>query len=448
MRRTKITVSIGPASESPKELRALMDAGANVFRLNFSHDTGDVQGARIKRIRALGAPAAIIADLQGPKHRIGSFKGGSATLAAGAEFTLDSNPKDGDSTRVNLPDNRILAALKVGDAILLNDGKQELKVVKAGKSKVLTTVVRGGEIADRRGFNLPNTEISGPVLTEKDKADLEYALAHGVDYAAVSFVQRPEDISYVRDFITARTPRPVRIIAKIERPQALLRIDDIIKNSDAIMIARGDLAVEIPFYKVPEITRKLIKKCRDGNRPVIMATQMMQSMTQSEFPTRAEISDVATASYLRADSSMTSDETTIGRHPPLVVKTMSLILENADVDGIYNQYDWTPRNDGENAWSKSVAQLAALNKAAAIVIFTRSGENARTISARRPDMPIVAVCRDEIIANQLCLLRGVVPIADKKLFRDRDFNNSAARAGINSGRCVIVDGDAIALGWI
>ncbi|MDR1826199.1 MAG: pyruvate kinase [Rickettsiales bacterium] len=448
MRFVKITASIGPATESKEILSALFDAGVNAFRLNFSHDVGDVQGTRIRAIRQIGAPVAIIADLQGPKHRIGDFKAESATLTEGETFVFDDNAAAGDSTRVNLPDDEVLAALKVGDVILLNDGRQEFKVVKVDKGKVQTAIVRGGTIKSRRGFNLPNTEIERPILTDKDKADLEYALGQDIDYVAVSFVQKPEDISEVRDFITARSAKPIKIIAKIERPQALARIEDIIKNTDAIMLARGDLAVEVPFYEVPAISRRLIKLCRDLNKPIIIATQMLTSMVESEFPTRSEISDVATASYLRADSAMTSEETTIGKHPAAVIKTMAAILKHADADGIYNHYDWTPLDDRENAWSKSVVELASLNSAAAIVIFTHGGTNARTISSRRPDIPIVAVCKDDIVANQLCLHRGVFPIADRKIFSDKDFSAAAAAFGIKKGRVVIVEDDGIVLGRI
>ena len=448
MRFTKITASIGPSTESEEMLRAISDAGVNAFRLNFSHDVGDVQGARIKRIRKLGAPAAIIADLQGPKHRIGEFSTESVTLKEGGAFVFDNNKAPGDETRVNLPDDEVLAALKVGGVILLNDGKQEFKVVKTDGKSVQTKIIRGGEIKGRRGFNLPNTEIDRPILTDKDRVDLEYALCQDIDFVAVSFVQKAEDISEVRDFITARSERPVKIIAKIERPQALPRIEDIIKNSDGIMLARGDLAVEVPFWEVPAISRRLIKLCRDLNKPIIMATQMLSSMVDSEFPTRAEISDVATASYLRADSAMTSEETTVGKFPLATIKTMQAILNNADGDGIYNHYDWTPLSDGDNAWSKSVVELAALNNASAIVIFTHGGTNARTISSRRPDIPIVAVCKDEIIANQLCLYRGVFSIADEKFFWEKDFSGAAARFGITKGRAVVVEDDAITLGHI
>ncbi|MDR1026888.1 MAG: pyruvate kinase [Rickettsiales bacterium] len=439
MRATKITASVGPESESAAGLSALAKAGANVFRLNFSHDTGAVQAARIKRIRALKTPAAIVADLQGPKLRIGDFATESVEIKNGASFTLDNIARPGDATRVYLPHPEVLAALKTGDSILLNDGRNELKVVKASKTKVQTIVVRGGTIKGRRGFNLPNTEIKTDILTAKDKVDLAFALKQDIDYVAVSFVQKPADIDEVREFIKRRTKKPVKIIAKIERPQALERIRDIIIATDAIMIARGDLAVETPFYKVPEITRDIIRLCRDLNRPVIMATQMMLSMVESEFPTRAEISDVATTSYLRADSAMTSDETTIGKHPALTIEMMSKILENADQDGIYNHYDWTPREDGRNAWSKSVAELARLNKASVIVVFSHTGETARLVSSRRPDMPIVSVSAESIIANQLNLCRGVYPIFDKKLSQRHDFRKAARIAGITGGHAIVVE---------
>lgn len=445
MRFTKITASVGPSTESKEQLQRLKDAGVSVFRLNFSHDVGDIQGARVKHIRKWNTPVAIIGDLQGPKHRIGDFKTETVTLKPGQTFILDNIDEPGDAMRVSLMDEEVLAALKPNDIILMNDGKQELKVTKSDKNKIETTVIRGGDIKGRRGFNLPNTELNRPILTQKDRADLEYILTKDIDFVAVSFVQKAEDISEVRDFITEHSTKPIKIIAKIERPQALPRITDIIKNSDGIMLARGDLAVEVPFYEVPTISRNIIKLCRDFNKPVIVATQMLSSMTENEFPTRSEISDVATCSYLRADSGMTSEETTVGKHPVFTIETMAKILEFADNDGIHNHCDWTHADDIDNAWSKSVVELAKLNKAAAIVIFTNSGENARTISSRRPDIPIVAVCKDSIIANQMCLYRGVFPIMDKKIFRDHDFSAASKQAGINSGFAVIVEGPGITL---
>jgi pyruvate kinase len=277
---------------------------------------------------------------------------------------------------------------------------------------------------------------------------LAYALTQDIDYVAISFVQKPEDVIEVREFITQRTDKPIKIISKIERPQALARIDDIIKNSDGIMVARGDLAVEVPFYKVPEITRNLIRKCRYMNKPIIVATQMLASMIENEFPTRAEISDVANAAYLRADSTMTSEETTIGINPPHVIDTMAKILENADEDEVHNHYNGGIKSYHDNAWSKSVVDLAELNSAVAIVVFTHGGTNARTISSRCPDLPIVAVCGDKIIADQLCLHRGIFPVLDAKLLNDQDYATAVAKIGINNGPVVIICDDKITLGRV
>ena len=283
-------------------------------------------------------------------------------------------------------------------------------------------------------------------MTEKDKQDLEYAITKNPDFVALSFVQCAEDVAYVRDFITMRTSHPIKIIAKIERPNAVKRITDIATAADGIMIARGDLAVEVPFEQVPAISRHIIRECRKLNRPVIMATQMLSSMVHSEFPTRAEISDVANAAYLRADSTMTSEETTIGDNPVNVIETMNKILSYSDKDTIENPYDWSRiDNIPENDWSRSVSSMAHLNKAVAIVVFARDTDIATQISCRRPDIPIIAVCDEEIIANQLCLLRGVFSICDKYLFGQRDAFASAHQFGIGVGKLVIVDDDKISL---
>jgi len=307
-------------------------------------------------------------------------------------------------------------------------------------------VERGDEIWSRRGFNLPDTEIDTDVLTAKDKKDLEYAITKKPDFVALSFVQRAEDVANVRDFINERTSHPIKIIAKIERPNAVERISDIANAADGIMIARGDLAVEVPFERVPAISRHIIRECRKLNRPVIMATQMLSSMVHSEFPTRAEISDVANAAYLRADSTMTSEETTIGDNPVNVIETMNKILDYSDMDTIENPYDWSRiDNVPENDWSRSVSSMAHLNHAVAVVVFARDTDIATQISCRRPDIPIIAVCGDETMANQLCLLRGVFPICDDYLFGQRDAFNAAREFGIGVGKLVIVDEDKISL---
>ncbi len=451
MRFTKITASIGPKCEDKKTLKQMIAAGVNICRLNFSHDTGAVQGKKIDMIRKISdelhTPVAIMIDLQGPKHRIGNFETEDKyPLKIGQKFTFDSDPTPGDSTRVQLPDADVMKSLNVGDRILLNDGKIEMTVDSTSPDKIVATVVRGDEIWSRRGFNLPDTEIDTSVLTDKDRADLEYAITKNPDWVAISFVQRPEDIAEVRDFITARTSHPIKIVAKIERPNAVERISEIAAAADGIMIARGDLAVEIPFERVPAISRHIIRECRKMNKPVIMATQMLGTMVNSEFPTRAEISDVANTAYLRADSAMTSEETTIGINPVNVINTMNKILSYADTDAIANPYDWSRvENVPENDWSRSVASMAYLNRAAAIVVFARDTNIATQIACRKPDIPIVAVCAEQGIANQLCMLRGVFPVFDTDLYAHRDGFNAAHKFGVVSGKLVIVDDDKISL---
>lgn len=450
-RFTKIIASIGPSSESKEVFTNMIKAGVNACRLNFSHDTGDVQGAKIDMIRSvsaeLGKPVAVMIDIQGPKHRIGIFETENHyPLKVGQKFILDSDPTPGNETRVQLPDADVMRSLSVGDKILLNDGKIELRVDAVFDDKIETTVIHGDEIWSRRGFNLPDTDIDTEILTPKDKADLEYAITKNPDWVAVSFVQRAEDIAFVRDFITQRTSHPIKIIAKIERPNAVKRIVDIAIAADGIMIARGDLAVEMPFEQVPAISRRIIRECRKLNRPVIMATQMLSSMVHSEFPTRAEISDVANAAYLRTDATMTSEETTIGDDPVNVIDTMNKILTFSDMDTIENPYDWSRiDNSPENDWSRSVSSMAHLNKVNAIVVFARDPDSTIQISCRRSDIPIIAVCDDQITANQLALVRGVFPIYDDYLFGQRDAFNSVRQFGIGTGKLVIVDDDKISL---
>ncbi|MCQ2562757.1 MAG: pyruvate kinase, partial [Alphaproteobacteria bacterium] len=374
-RFTKITASIGPNCQSREVLSQMIKSGVNVCRLNFSHDTGIIQGEKIDLIRSvskeLGIPVAVMIDIQGPKHRIGDFETENHyPLTVGQKFILDSNNTPGNEHRVYLPDIDIIKSVNIGDRILLNDGKIELNIDAVFDDSIETTVVRGTEIWSRRGINFPDTEINTNILTQKDMEDLEYVITKQPDWIAVSFVQKAEDISFVRDFITQRTSHPIKILAKIERPNAIERITDIAFTADAVMIARGDLAVEIPFEQVPAVSRKIVRECRMLNRPVLMATQMLSSMVDNDFPTRAEISDVANTAYLRADSAMTSEETTIGKNPVNVIKTMNKILAFADKDAIENPYDWSRLDNlPENDWSRSVSSIAYLNKASAIIVF-------------------------------------------------------------------------------
>ncbi|MDR0803550.1 MAG: pyruvate kinase [Rickettsiales bacterium] len=448
---TKITSSIGPASADYETLKQMVQNGMNVCRLNFSHDTGEIQADKIRNIRKisaeLGRPIAVLADLQGPKHRIGVFEEPEFhyQLEIGQTFSFDNDKTPGNTKRVNLPDEDVLNSLNVGDAILLNDGKMEMKVIAKRDGAIDAKLIRGTEIWSRRGFNLPDTEVATSVLTAKDREDLDFVLKHDPDFVAISFVQRPEDIIETRDFIRARTDKPVKIVAKIERPQAVDRIEAIIEETDAIMIARGDLAVEYPFEKVPAVQRKIIRLCRELNKPVIVATQMLSSMVKDDFPLRAEVSDIATAAYLLADCTMTSEETTISKAPELVVATMAKILANADEDRAENGYDLATDDSLDNNWSESVVALADLNECDAIVVFSEAGAGTRKIASRRPYQPIVAMCHDEMIANQLALSRGVFPVCDSLVYESRDVASALQRAGIQSQKHVIVDGDGIYL---
>lgn len=450
-RFTKITASIGPSCESEAVLRQMILGGVNMCRINFSHDVGDVQGQKIDAIRRisrdLDIPVGILVDLQGPKHRIGNFATEEKyPISVGQTFTFDSDPTPGNSERVYLPDGDVLNSLNVGERILLNDGKIEMRITDVQPGSARAVVVRGTEIWSRRGFNLPDTDVKTSVLTQKDRTDLEYALTKNPDWVAVSFVQRVEDIVEVRDFITERTSAPVKIMAKIERKNAVERISEIAAAADGVMIARGDLAVELPYEQVPAISRHIIRECRRLNRPVIMATQMLGSMVASEFPTRAEISDVANAAYLRVDSTMTSEETTIGANPLKVIETMDKILSYSDADTIENSGDWLRvENAPENDWSRSVSSMAFLNHAVAIIVFARETDSTIRVSARRPDVPIIAVCDDELVANQLCLSRGVMSVYTPDLFAMRDVSAIAHHMKIKSGKVVIVDGDDVSL---
>ncbi len=450
-RFTKITSSIGPNCESREVLTKMIKAGVNVCRLNFSHDTGDVQGKKIDIIREIAAEldksVAVLVDMQGPKHRIGVFETEDKyPLTIGQTFTFDTDSTPGNATRVQLPDADVIKSLKAGDRILLNDGKIEMQVMTASEDKIDAKVIRGTEIWARRGFNLPDTEVATSVLTAKDRVDLDYALTKNPDFVALSFVQKPEDITEVREFIAARTSHPVKIIAKIERPNAVERIEDIVDQADGVMIARGDLAVEVPFEKVPAIAREIMRVCRIYNKPVIMATQMLGSMVDSEFPTRAEITDVSNAAYLQADSTMTSEETTIGINPPHVIETMAKILSYAEDDAMANPFEGLYVEPvAENDWSRSVMSVAELNDASAIVVFAEDTIAATEIACRKPELPIIAVCKEAVVANQLCLSRAVLPIFSPELFEARDGFNSARKFGITEGRLVIVDDEKISL---
>jgi pyruvate kinase len=416
LRHTKIVATIGPATEDYETLKAAIEAGVSACRLNFSHDTGDVQGARIKTIRRiekeLGRKIPIFADLQGPKLRIGSFEGDKQTLEDGQIFTLDSNPKLGDNTRVQLPNIEILNALEVGHYVLIDDGKLKIQVTEKGKDYVKTKVIIGGVIKNKKGFNLPNTIVPLPVLTDKDKADLEYAISAGVDLVAVSFVQTPDDLKEAKRVIAGRLP----VIVKVEKPSSAIdHLEEIVELSDVVMIARGDMAVEVGPEKVPAIQKRMIRVCREKRKPVIVATQMLESMIEGTFPTRAEANDVANAVYECTDCTMLSAESATGKYPIEAITMMDTIIRQTEADPEYRHYieGFTSEIDNwtiGDAMATSVANIADEVDAKAVFTYTTSGTTAINVSKNKPDAPIVAVTTDPKIAGRVGMAWGVIPV--------------------------------------
>ncbi len=335
LRRIKILATLGPASSDTAMIRRLFEAGADVFRINMSHTSHDKMRELVATIRnvesSYGRPIGILVDLQGPKLRLGSFAEGAITLKNGENFVLDSEKNPGDNTRVQLPHPEILAALKPGHALLLDDGKVRLIVEEASPERAVTRVVTGGKMSDRKGVSLPDTDLPVSAMTPKDRADLEAALTTGIDWIALSFVQRAEDVIEAKKMIRGRAA----VMAKIEKPQAIDRLPEIIEASDALMVARGDLGVELPLERVPSLQKQMTRLARRAGKPVVIATQMLESMIQSPVPTRAEVSDVATAVYEGADAIMLSAESAAGKFPVEAVATMNRIGEEVERDPTY-----------------------------------------------------------------------------------------------------------------
>ena len=413
-RKTKIVATLGPASSTPDTIRALYDAGADVFRLNFSHGNHADHAARLSAIRALEEdvrkPIGVFADLQGPKLRLGVFKDGGVDIEKGQRVTLDSNPAPGDGTRVRLPHPEIIEALKVGSEVLLDDGKVCLRVVEKGADFVTTEVVAGKRLMDRKGVNLPDVILNVSPLTKKDREDLEAALGMGVDWIALSFVQRPDDVAEARKLIGERA----KIIVKLEKPSAIEFVDEIIALADAVMLARGDLGVEIPPEKVPSVQKHVVRVARDQGKPVIIATQMLESMISAPRPTRAEASDVATAIYDGADAVMLSAETASGDYPLEAVGIMDKIAQNVEVDDLYRKIMDAEHPDPESTPSDAITaaatQVADTIDAAAIVNYTMSGSTALRTARERPRVPILCLTNRVAVARRLQLSYGVYAV--------------------------------------
>lgn len=418
-RKTKIVATLGPASSTPEMIRALYESGADVFRLNFSHGNHDDHRARITHIRALeksvGRPIGVFADLQGPKLRLGVFEGGSIDIEKGQRIKLDSDPAAGNASRVHLPHPEIIEALRVGSEVLLDDGKVCLRVVEKGADFVTTEVVAGKKLMDRKGVNLPDVILNVSPLTPKDRKDLDAALDMGVDWIALSFVQRPDDVAEARKLIGDRA----KIIVKLEKPSAIEFVDQIIALADAVMLARGDLGVEIPAEKVPSTQKHVVRVARDQGKPVIIATQMLESMTSAPRPTRAEASDVATAIYDGADAVMLSAETASGDYPLEAVSIMHKIACSVEGDALYRKImdaeHPDPARTPSDAITAAATQVADVISAAAIVNFTMSGSTALRTARERPRVPILCLTNNLSVARRLQLSYAVYSVTTEDI---------------------------------
>ena len=429
-RRTRIVATLGPASSDAAMIGKLFAAGADVFRLNFSHGNHADHMARLKIIRDLekqvGHPIGIIGDLQGPKLRVGRFKDKGIDIKAGHIMRFDMDDTMGDEARVCLPHPEIIAVAEKGMLLLVDDGKVQLRVTEKSKNHLMVEVVSGSRISDNKGVNVPNMILPIPALTEKDKVDLVAALDMGVDWIAQSFVQRPEDIAETKKLSGGHA----KVMAKLEKPSAIERVDGIIELSDAIMLARGDLGVEIPPERVPPVQKAIVRKVRASGKPIIVATQMLESMITAATPTRAEASDVATAIYDGTDAIMLSAETASGQYPLEAVQMMDRIAFSVENDPLYRpimdaEHPGTSGDDVSDSISASAHYIAKDLNAAAIVTFTMSGFTARRAARQRPVAPIMCLTPENETARRMTLSYGVHPVHYSNVI---DFDDMVARA--------------------
>ena len=414
-KRTKIVATLGPASSDKEVIKKLIEAGANVLRLNFSHGSHEDHLERINTIRSVSESndyhVAMLQDLQGPKIRIGLMKDGGVEIKSGQELTITTEEVEGDVNRVSTVYKEIINDVVTGDTILIDDGNIELKTKRINGNEVVTEVVHGGILKSRKGINLPDTNVSAPSLTEKDRKDLEFGLKQDLDWIALSFVRRADDIRELKKII-ADAGSTARVVAKIEKPEALRNIDEIIEETDAIMVARGDLGVEIPMYEVPLWQKKMVRKCNMAAKPVIIATQMMESMIENPRPTRAETNDVANAVLDGADALMLSAESAAGRFPVEAVKKMSETIKSVEIEAesIYNKYydkhfeSSTREND---MLIRGACRLADNISARALICMTKSGYSGFRMAMHRSKSEIFLFTNNEKLLKQMCLVWGV-----------------------------------------
>ena len=437
LRRAKIVATLGPASSSAAMIAQLFQAGADVFRINMSHTTQDRMRELVGMIRAVerdtGRPIAVLIDLQGPKLRLGTFKGGSVVVKNGDTFILDEDTTAGDATRVQLPHPEIFAAIKPMHVLLIDDGKVKLTVSEVRPKRIVTRVVVGGKLSDRKGVSLPDTTIPASALADKDRSDLEAALETGIDWVALSFIQRPEDIADAKKITRGRAA----VMAKIEKPQAVNRLAEILELADALMVARGDLGVEMPLEKVPGVQKQMTRAARVAGKPVVVATQMLESMISAPVPTRAEVSDVATAIFEGADAVMLSAESAAGQYPVQAVATMNRIAEEVEGGALYRNIIAAQRADPEATGADAIADaarhIADTLDLAAVVCWTSSGSTALRVARERPRPPIVALSPNMATGRRLAVAWGVHCVVTEDAHDQDDMVDRACRIAFKEG---------------
>ncbi len=443
-RQCKIVATVGPASSSPSMLRLLHQAGVDVFRLNFSHGehekTARIMDAIRETSRELATPIAVFADLQGPKIRTGVLKGDGLDLKYGAKYRLFLAKEATEDDIIPIPHQEILSVLQPGDILKLDDGKLQITIDALKGDHVVGRADTPGRLTNRKGINLPGRALPISALTAKDRADLTHALKIGVDYVALSFVQRPEDVAEARALIGDKAG----IIAKIEKPSAVDHLDEIIALSDALMVARGDLGVELPPEDVPNIQRRIVRACRRAGKPVIVATHMLESMVESIAPTRAEASDVSTAVFQGADAVMLSAETAVGRHPPTAVAIMDRIIAATEKDpecGAFSSLD-DPLTDHTtaDAITLSARRIAEVLDCRLAVAYTKTGSTAKRLSRDRPHCAILAATPDAAVARRLSLYWGIAPVITDDISHFNEMLDKADALAVRNGA---QDGDRI-----
>ncbi len=436
-RKVRVLATLGPASNTPEMIATLFQAGADAFRINMSHGDQQSKIPVIQAIRALERefmrPTTILADLQGPKLRVGKFDGGKTVLESGSTFVLDRDPTPGDATRVELPHKEIFAAIEPGARLLLDDGKLVLRVTDHGPDRIETQVEVGGALSNNKGLNVPDVVLPMAALTEKDRSDLAFAVEQGVDWIALSFVQRPEDLAEARKLIGGKAA----LLAKIEKPAAIDRLEEIVEMCDGVMVARGDLGVELPPQTVPPLQKRIVETSRRLGRPVVVATQMLESMIQSPSPTRAEVSDVATAIYDGADAIMLSAESAAGAWPVESVAMMNSIGISVEGDPMHgDRVHFTvmrPDPTTADALSEAAKQIAKTTSATAIICFTTSGSTARRIARERPSVPILVLTPSKDTARRLGLLWGTHAVHTRDVESFEDMVGKAKRMALRTG---------------